>query len=58
VVHHVVKLLASPVPPSHSGSQSPLVNNMPMLCAVLRGTSSIDTIHILSLYGVVSESLQ
>eukprot|EP00256_Glycine_max_P068011 XP_025982606.1 mediator of RNA polymerase II transcription subunit 33A isoform X2 [Glycine max] len=53
VVHHVVKLLASPVPPSHSGSQSPLVNNMPMLCAVLRGTSSIDTIHILSLYGVV-----
>ncbi|KAG4388961.1 hypothetical protein GLYMA_09G270832v4 [Glycine max] len=41
------------VPPSHSGSRSPLVDNVPMLSAVLRGTSSIDTIHILSLYGVV-----
>uniref|UniRef100_A0A0R0IJT3 Mediator of RNA polymerase II transcription subunit 33A n=2 Tax=Glycine subgen. Soja TaxID=1462606 RepID=A0A0R0IJT3_SOYBN len=40
------------VPPSHSGSRSPLVDNVPMLSAVLRGTSSIDTIHILSLYGV------
>ncbi|RDX90256.1 Mediator of RNA polymerase II transcription subunit 33A, partial [Mucuna pruriens] len=53
VVHHMVKLLASPVPPSHSGSRSLLVDNMPMLSAVLRGASSIDTVHILSLHGVV-----
>ncbi|TKY65627.1 Mediator of RNA polymerase II transcription subunit 33A [Spatholobus suberectus] len=53
VVHHVMKLLASPVPPSHSGSWSLLVDNMPMLSAVLRGASSIDTIHILSLHGLV-----
>ncbi|KAL2330468.1 hypothetical protein Fmac_018049 [Flemingia macrophylla] len=53
VVQHVVKLLASPVCPSHFGSWSHLVDNMPMLSAVLRGTSSIDTVHILSLHGVV-----
>nr|KYP42378.1 hypothetical protein KK1_036207 [Cajanus cajan] len=53
VVHHVIKLLASPVSPSHSGSWSLLVDNMPMLSAVLRGASSIDIVHILSLHGVV-----
>lgn len=54
VVHYVVKLLAYPVP--HSGSGSLLVDNMPMLNAVLLGVSSVDTVHILSLQGVVSES--
>ncbi|XP_027352449.1 mediator of RNA polymerase II transcription subunit 33A-like isoform X2 [Abrus precatorius] len=53
VVHYVVKLLASPVPVSHSGSWSLLVDNMPMLSAVLRGASCVDTVHILSLHGVV-----
>ncbi|KAG2404470.1 Mediator of RNA polymerase II transcription subunit 33A REF4-related 1 protein [Vigna angularis] len=53
VIHHVIKLLASPLPPSHAGSRSLLVDNMPMLCAVLRGASSVDTVHILSLHGVV-----
>ncbi|KAK7394915.1 hypothetical protein VNO78_15456 [Psophocarpus tetragonolobus] len=53
VIHHVVKLLASPLPPSHSGSRSHLVDNMPMLSAVLRGASSVDNVHILSLHGVV-----
>ncbi|KAK8466389.1 hypothetical protein PHAVU_008G078200 [Phaseolus vulgaris] len=53
VIHYVVKLLASPLPPSHAGSRSLLVDNMPMLSAVLRGASSVDTVHILSLHGVV-----
>lgn len=53
VVHYVVKLLASPVPLGHSGSWSLLVDNMSMLSAVLRGASSVDTVHILSLHGVV-----
>ncbi|XP_061375480.1 mediator of RNA polymerase II transcription subunit 33A-like [Gastrolobium bilobum] len=53
VVQYVVKLLASPVPPSHSGSWSLLVDNMSMLSAILRGASSVDTVHILSLHGVV-----
>ncbi|KAK7294927.1 hypothetical protein RJT34_17826 [Clitoria ternatea] len=53
VVHYVVKLLASPIPHSHSGSWSHLVDNMPMLSAVLHGTSAVDTVHILSLHGVV-----
>lgn len=56
MIHHVIKLLASPLPPSHAGSRSLLVDNMPMLCAVLRGASSVDTVHILSLHGVVSDS--
>ncbi|KAK7340098.1 hypothetical protein VNO77_20792 [Canavalia gladiata] len=53
VVHYVVKLLASPPPLSHSGSWSLLVDNMPMLSAVLRGASAVDTVHIFSLHGVV-----
>jgi hypothetical protein len=57
VVHFVVKLLASPVPHSHSGTWGLLVDNMSMLSAVLRGASCVDTVHILSLHGVVSESL-
>lgn len=58
MVHYVVKLLASPVPQSNSGTWGLLVDNMSMLSAVLRGASSVDTVHILSLHGVVSESLQ
>lgn len=56
VVHYVVKLLASPAPHSHSGTRSLLVDNMSMLSAVLGGASCVDTVHILSLHGVVSES--
>lgn len=56
VVHYVVKLLASPVPHSHSGTRSLYVDNMSMLSAVLRGASCVDTVQILSLHGVVSES--
>ncbi|XP_058737188.1 mediator of RNA polymerase II transcription subunit 33A-like isoform X2 [Vicia villosa] len=53
VVHYVVKLLASPEPHCHSGTWSLLVDNMSMLSAVLRGASCVDTVHILSLHGVV-----
>ncbi|KAJ7961023.1 Mediator of RNA polymerase II transcription subunit 33A-like [Quillaja saponaria] len=55
VVHYVVKLLSPPVPPNHTGSPSHLVNNIGMLSAILYGASSIDTVHILSLHGVVPE---
>ncbi|XP_025695905.1 mediator of RNA polymerase II transcription subunit 33A isoform X1 [Arachis hypogaea] len=53
VVHFVVKFLASSVPFTHSGSWSHLINNMSMLSAVLHGVSSVDTVHILSLHGVI-----
>ncbi|XP_050912341.1 mediator of RNA polymerase II transcription subunit 33A isoform X2 [Lathyrus oleraceus] len=53
VVHYVVKLLASPEPHSHSGTWGLLVDSMSMLSAVLRGVSCVDTVHILSLHGVV-----
>lgn len=55
VVHYVVKLLSPPVPPNLTGSSSHLVHYMSMLSAVLFGAASIDTVHILSLHGVVPE---
>ncbi|KAF5953411.1 hypothetical protein HYC85_006267 [Camellia sinensis] len=55
VVHFVVKLLSPPVPPNFTASRSHLVDCMSMLSAILFGASSIDTVHILSLHGVVPE---
>ncbi|KAK3018232.1 hypothetical protein RJ639_002766 [Escallonia herrerae] len=55
VVHFVVKLLSPPVPPKFTGARSHLVDYMPMLSAILFGAASIDTVHILSLHGVVPE---
>ncbi|CAB4315432.1 unnamed protein product [Prunus armeniaca] len=55
VVHFVVKLLSPPVPPNYSGSRSHLIDYMSMLSALLFGTSSVDTVHILSLHGMVPE---
>ncbi|XP_038693797.1 mediator of RNA polymerase II transcription subunit 33A-like isoform X2 [Tripterygium wilfordii] len=55
VVHYVVKLLSPPVPRKFSGSKSHLIDYMPMLSAILSGASSIDTVHILSLHGVIPE---
>lgn len=57
MVHYVVKLLLFLLPPSHSGSWSHLVDKMSVLCAILLGVSSVDTVHIISLHGLVSESL-
>lgn len=55
VVRFVVKLLSPPIPPSHTGPGSHLVDYMSMLSALLFGASSIDTVHILSLHGAVSK---
>ncbi|KAG2691201.1 hypothetical protein I3760_09G225700 [Carya illinoinensis] len=55
VVRFVVKLLSPPIPPSHTGPGSHLVDYMSMLNALLFGASSIDTVHILSLHGAVPE---
>ncbi|XP_068669237.1 mediator of RNA polymerase II transcription subunit 33A-like [Aristolochia californica] len=54
-VHYAVKLLSPPVPPGFSGPGSHLVAYMSMLHAILLGLSSFDTVHILSLYGMVPE---
>ncbi|GLU17803.1 hypothetical protein SLE2022_341560 [Rubroshorea leprosula] len=51
----VVKLLSPPVPPGHTGPRSHLIDHMRMLNAILFGASSIDTVHILSLHGVIPE---
>ncbi|KAK9291133.1 hypothetical protein L1049_009321 [Liquidambar formosana] len=55
VVHFVVKLLSPPVPHNFSGPRTHLVDYKSMLNAILFGISSIDTVHILSLHGVVPE---
>ncbi|XP_059641819.1 mediator of RNA polymerase II transcription subunit 33A-like isoform X2 [Cornus florida] len=55
VVHFVVKLLSPSVPPNFTGERSHLIDYMSMLHAILFGASSIDTVHILSLHGVVPE---
>lgn len=54
VVQFMVKLLCPPVPPNFTGSRSHLVDYMSVLSAILFGASSFDTVHILSLHGVVS----
>uniref|UniRef100_A0A6V7QSZ3 Mediator of RNA polymerase II transcription subunit 33A n=1 Tax=Ananas comosus var. bracteatus TaxID=296719 RepID=A0A6V7QSZ3_ANACO len=57
VVRIVVKLLSPPLSSDSSvpGSGSHFVGHMPMLNALLFGVSSADTVHILSLYGMVPE---
>ncbi|XP_015897774.3 mediator of RNA polymerase II transcription subunit 33A [Ziziphus jujuba] len=55
VVSFVVKLLSPPVPSDYIGPRSHLIDYMPMLSAILFGASSIDTVHILSLHGMVPE---
>lgn len=57
VLHYVVKLLSPPKPSTHTGQRSHLIDYMPMLSAILSGASSIDTVHVLSLHGLVGEGL-
>jgi hypothetical protein len=52
VVQMVLKLLSTFLP-SDSGSDGRYVQHMPMLHALISGISSIDAVHILSLYGLV-----
>ncbi|XP_024186515.1 mediator of RNA polymerase II transcription subunit 33A isoform X1 [Rosa chinensis] len=54
VVQFVVKLLCPPVPPNHTGP-SHLIDHMSMLSAILFEASTVDTVHILSLHGMVPE---
>lgn len=54
-MHFVVKLLSPPVPTDFTGPRSHLTDHMSMLSALLFGASYIDTVHILSLHGKVSE---
>ncbi|ONM19240.1 Mediator of RNA polymerase II transcription subunit 33B [Zea mays] len=51
VVQMVLKLLSTFLP-LDSGSEGRYVQHMPMLHALVSGISSIDTVHILSLYGL------
>ncbi|CAK7343448.1 unnamed protein product [Dovyalis caffra] len=55
VLHYVVKLLSPPKPSAHTGQRSHLIDYMPMLSAILSGASSIDTVHVLSLHGLIPE---
>ncbi|KAI4324560.1 hypothetical protein MLD38_030039 [Melastoma candidum] len=55
VVNFVVKLLSPPIPLSDTGSEAPVIDYMPVVSVVLFGASSIDTVHVLSLHGVVPE---
>lgn len=55
MVRVVLKLLSPPVPANHTGSRSHLIDYMPMLSSILLGVTSIDTVHILSLHGMVPE---
>lgn len=57
MLHYVVKLLSPPKPSTHTGQRNHLIDYMPMLSAILSGASSIDTVHVLSLHGLVGEVL-
>ncbi|XP_066366779.1 mediator of RNA polymerase II transcription subunit 33A-like isoform X3 [Miscanthus floridulus] len=54
VVQMVLKLLSTFLP-LDSGPEGRYVQDMPMLHALVSGISSIDTVHILSMYGLVPE---
>ncbi|XP_031261949.1 mediator of RNA polymerase II transcription subunit 33A-like isoform X1 [Pistacia vera] len=55
VVCFLVKILSPPVPPGYTGPRSHLIDHMSMLSAILFEVSTIDTIHILSMHGVIPE---
>ncbi|XP_050382850.1 mediator of RNA polymerase II transcription subunit 33A-like [Argentina anserina] len=54
VVRFVVMLLSPRVPPNYTGP-SYLIDHASMLSAILLGASTIDTVHILSLHGMVPQ---
>ncbi|OEL13867.1 Mediator of RNA polymerase II transcription subunit 33A [Dichanthelium oligosanthes] len=54
VVQMVLKLLSTFLP-LDSGSDGRYVQHMPMLHALISGISSVDAVHILSMYGLVPE---
>lgn len=54
-VRLVVKLLSPPVPADYHGPGSHLIAFAPLLHAVLKGITTVDTVHVLSLHGMVPE---
>ncbi|KAF0927619.1 hypothetical protein E2562_035227 [Oryza meyeriana var. granulata] len=54
VIQMVLKLLSTLLP-LDSGSNGFYIHHMPMLHALISGISSIDAVHILSMYGLVPE---
>eukprot|EP00253_Pinus_taeda_P021926 PITA_21926 len=56
-VRLVVKLLSPPVPADYHGHgpRSHLVASAPLLHAVLKGITTVDTVHVLSLHGMIPE---
>ncbi|EEE63201.1 hypothetical protein OsJ_18011 [Oryza sativa Japonica Group] len=54
VIQMVLKLLSTLLP-LDSGSDGFYIHHMPMLHALISGISSIDVVHILSMYGLVPE---
>ncbi|PKA61809.1 Mediator of RNA polymerase II transcription subunit 33A [Apostasia shenzhenica] len=57
VVRMVVKLLSPPISPeiSKSETSSHLMGQMPMISAVLFSICSVETVHIISFYGMIPE---
>lgn len=55
VVHFVFKLLTPPPDSSASGARNHFMDHMPVLSAVLFGVCCVDTVHILSLYGMIPD---
>lgn len=46
-------MLSPPVPPKYSGTESYLISHAPFLNVFLVGISSVDSVQIFSLHGVV-----
>jgi len=57
IVFFIVKMLSPPVPPKYSGTESYLINHAPLLNVLLVGISSVDSVQIFSLHGVVCSYL-
>ncbi|RZC10244.1 Mediator of RNA polymerase II transcription subunit 33A isoform B [Glycine soja] len=53
IVFFIIKMLSPPVPPKYSGTESYLISHAPFLNVFLVGISSVDSVQIFSLHGVV-----
>lgn len=49
----IIKLLSPPVPADYSGSDSHLISHAPLFNALLVGISSVDSVQMFSLHGLV-----
>ncbi|KAG4914384.1 hypothetical protein JHK87_051941 [Glycine soja] len=53
IVFFIINMLSPPVPPKYSGTESYLISHAPFLNVFLVGISSVDSVQIFSLHGVV-----